>query len=236
MRNTLYWKKTIGILSIILGGLRFTNGINTYVNISTIEKQLNNSLYSDVYPGITQYVSLCRDLLPFELIAVASILVLGIVLLCTEKGIPTNMPREKSRKICYGILGVSLFHLYMEWYIYKHTPDIIIDNISLITVFASLCWVIVLITFCILGLKNIGYSPKYFVSNTPMIYIEEIATLIPSKEATNQDKIEQDPIDQEIADLKKQIEKRKLEKELEQINSEKQAEIEQLKKELNELE
>ena len=41
MKKTLLWKKTIGALAIILGGLRFTTGLSTFSDIADLETTLD---------------------------------------------------------------------------------------------------------------------------------------------------------------------------------------------------
>ena len=107
-------------------------------------------------------------------------------------------------------------------------PSSIIDNKSPISIISSLCFNGVLIIFCILGLKTKTYwqdANNYIITNNDRI----------KSQATTHSEIQTDALDIEIAALKKQIEKRKLEKEFEELNKEKQAEIEKLKKELEDL-
>lgn len=230
MNNTLHWKKTIGILSIILGTARFVSGVFAYVAIFTLKYTLTVLSTTTYYStseisDIKKYISWAVVIVPFELVALIGILVLGIILLSIKDGIPANMPRIKSRKICYGILSVISFYLGMEGLWLLGMPSIIADATTLAPMFISFAVVCVLILFCVLGLrKNINNSQHLVADNI---------TPSPNQGTT---KITNLPLDKEIADLKKQIEKRKLEKELEQINAEKQAEIEKLKQELEELE
>lgn len=228
MNKSLHWKKTIGILAIILGALRFISCLSVPSQITELETVIddyNSVADSNLLIGIRSYLSTLKDLFPFELIAVALILILGITLLCVDRGIPENMPRKKSRNICTAILVTSIAYLIMEIILLSSTPSELGSEVySPAFIIGSLGFVVTLIIFCILGLckKN---NPNYmttFNQSQPQ----------PQNEKSQ---LKTTPLDIEIDNLKKEIERRKLEKELAELNKQKLTEIEKLKQELTEL-
>lgn len=233
MNKTLQWKKTIGILAIILGGLRFITGIISFSEILELEEIIDNYEYGyttdSLIRDITNYISLIENIFPVELLALGSIFILGIVLLCSDRRVPDDMPRQKSRKIAMSIFIISTVYLIAEMILFLLIPSSLEEEILPITIILSLGFVITTITFCALGLFNKkgatnDETSRYILD--PKTYQERTAILQPK---TN-------PLDEEIDNLKKEIEKRKLEKELAELNDKKLAEVEQLKKELSELE
>jgi len=233
MSKTLQWKKTIGILAIILGGLRFITGLDSLPEILKLEEIIDNYEYGyttdSLIKDISRYLSLIRNIFPIELIALGSIFILGIILLCSDRKIPDDMPRPKSRKIAMSILISSIIYLIAEMILFLSIPSSLSEEISEVEIIPSLGFVITTITFCALGLFNKkgatnDETTRYILD--PKTYQESTAILRPK---TN-------PLDEEIDNLKKEIEKRKLEKELAELNDKKLTEIEQLKKELSELE
>lgn len=234
MNKTLRWKKTIGILAIILGGLRFIAGISSYSQIQTLKQEIDSStsfLSSSFIEDARSYISHCESMLPVELIVLGVILILGIVLLCTEKGLTHKEPRPVSRKIAVSILIGSLIHLGLEIITYISIPSSIKEYLSSATIIGSLGFVLVLIGFCIAGIASYKWNDE--LQNSTIISLNQ--TTPQNINTENKLKPELTSLDVEIAELKKQIEKRKLEKEVAQLNAEKQAEIEKLKKELTEL-
>ena len=216
----LRFKKTIGILSIVLGALRFLSIISTYQDVNALAISLDSLTIEDaLINDIHSYTSTMKFLLPVEFIATGAILVLGIVLLCIDKGISQEMPRHKSCIIVLSILGTSLFYLILEIIALSSIPSGLNELISPLSIIFSLGFICVLIIFCRVGLKNKS-NPKQ--------------TKLQPSAITNETELTLQDI--EIANLKKEIEKRKLEKELLQINEDKQKEIEKLKKELAGLE
>ena len=205
-----------------MGGLRLIFGIDSYSNLTKLESTIKNSSYAYTSSelDIIKYITNVTPLLFIELAFVATILILDIALLCVEREIDDNLPHEKSRKICIGILIIAIIYLLIEIGVYCSMPSGISEQITAISIISSLGFVIVLIVFCALGLKTETEWPEN----------EIIITKAPTVEKT-----ELTPLDMEIAELKKQIEKRKLEIEFAQLEAEKQTEIEKLKKELEEL-
>ena len=233
MSKTLQWKKTIGILAIILGGLRFITGIISFSEILglDLDEEAINIGYASGYLtyDIVNYIFLIKNILPVELLALGSIFILGIILLCSDRKIPDDMPRPKSRKIAMSIFIISIIYLIAEMILFLSIPSSLSEEISSVEIIPSLGFVITTITFCALGLFNKkgatnDETSRYILD--PKTYQERTAILQPK---TN-------PLDEEIDNLKKEIEKRKLEKELAELNDKKLTEIEQLKKELSELE
>lgn len=213
MNKTLRWKKTIGVLAIILGGLRFLTGIDTLSKLDAMEKLISGST-SLASEELRNYISSATGLLISEMFLLMLMLILGITLLSVDKGLTDEMPREKSKRICGAIFVVSIIYLFMEIIACGTMPSEIRNEISPFTFIGSFGFLGVLIVFCVLGL---GRDKKEVNAQT-------------NTTATKPAPLS--PLDTEIEQLKKNIEKLKLQKELAQLNAEKQAEIEQLKKEL----
>lgn len=209
MNKTLRWKKTIGALAIILGGLRFTTGLSTFSDIADLETTLDtygSTLSTTFVEEVTKYISFVKIMLPIELIALGVIFTLGIVLLCTERNIDMNLPRPISRKIATDILIAAVIYFILEIIAFSAIPNSLSEDMSPTTIFTSLGFVSVLIIYCALGLKKQRNLPEHDFNTTA-----QPSTTMPAT-ATQ--------IDTQIEELKKEIEKRKLEKELKQLDQE----------------
>lgn len=190
MQKTLFLKKTIGILAIILGALRFLSCIYSYSGIYALERT------STYYNDVNTFVNICKFVLPLETTVTVLILILGILLLCAEKGVPPIKPRPISRRIALSILFTSISYLLMEALIIASTPVTMQEPV---TIFFSFGFVCTFIIICSLGLR-----PVLNDTDTPqkLSNINETST----------------GLDNEIAELKKKIEKLKLEQELHELN------------------
>lgn len=233
MHATLRWKKTIGIIAIILGGLRFITGISSYSDYMELEATIRTTnpniiIESNFVKDVQEFIAFWKNMFPLELITLGIIFILGITLLCVDRELTNEMSHPKSRKVCLAILITAIIHLILEVITWTSTPVSLRAEISPVTIISSLGFVCVLIVFCTNGLwgkKNFDLQKTDATNTGNEIKTTDILTTEPQLT----------PLDIEIAELKKQIEKRRLEKEIQELNAEKQAEIERLTKELEEM-
>ncbi len=243
MTKTLRWKKTIGVIAIVLGVLRFCSGYNALMRLSDIENIIS-SPYLDqaIAHDLQSYVDIAKIILPLNCFILCTIFILGIGLLCADKGLTDEMPRPKSYWLTVGILVTAIIHLILEVASFAVMPASLSDQISITTTILSLGFVLLLIIWCSVGLGGLPKDQRVLPTPEKSPYILTTGTdLTPQERAAimNASRNQPEPLsplDAEIEQLKKAIEKRKLEKEVAQINAEKQAEIEQLKQQLTELE
>lgn len=196
MQKLLHWKKTIGILSIILGALRFLSGAHTYSQLNALET-LDSILTLDTQ----KYLICIKFILPIEIIAMGAVFTLGIILLCADRGLTTAMSRPKSRKLALTIYIITAVYIFLEIFVFvilKHQFNYSFSFFALIAAFGL---DIALFIFCTLGL-----TPKTAQNSKPL----------PINKTDNQP--QKTELDNEIAELKKKIEKLKLEQELHELN------------------
>lgn len=191
--------------------------------------------YGTEVQTLQEVTTFTRNLLIIELIEVATLFVLGIVLLATERGLDDGMPRPKSRHLGITILITSCVHLLTEFAAAVHL-------FSFKEMIFPLVWVGILVIFCLLGLRE--------TDNMKIVNYTIGEENLSASERSMLKKIKQEERlvqDWQIATLRKKVLQRKLEKELQQIDLEERAlricedglvatETEQLKKELTELE
>ena len=146
MQKTLFLKKTIAILAIILGAVRLLSCIYAFPSI------YNLAIMSLGDKEIQNYLKICIVFLPLELLATVAIFTLGILLLCVDKGVSVSMPRIKSRRIALSILITSISYLIMEAIIFASTPTLIQEPI---TIFFSIGFVCIFVIICSLGLRPV---------------------------------------------------------------------------------
>lgn len=217
MKNNLQlqWKKTIGTLTIILCALRLTVCIPSLFLVGIL-----GGIAEIASEGSTE-IGCTATMLFGETFLLGGLLILGIILLCLHRGTTNTMPRPKARGVTDCILLSLIF-----FYILELIPYLLgIARFSISTVF-SFGYFIPLMVFSILGLVS---KPKDQAAATiPSSPISQTTPTYPLTQPYPTTPIS--PYNDEIEALKKKIELHKLEKELMQINAEKQAELEKLKK------
>ena len=215
MQKTLHWKKTIGTLAIVLGLLRLESCIDALSNFSELqtEIQTNSAQYTyNFVQHVQEYLSVCLNLVPAEMLLLGIIFTLGVVLLCVERNTTVNLPRPKSRKICLAILIITVIYLLMEGFLYLALPSELAENISPWQIIASLSFICVLIIYCSIGLRKQTDLPATDTVANDAFYPNQ-PTFTPQTNVTS--------LDQEIAELKRQLEKRQQEKLAQAMQTEK---------------
>ena len=134
-----------------------------------------------------------------------AVFILGIILLCADRGLTTAMSRPKSRKLALTIYIITSVYIFLEIFVFiilKHQFNYFFSFFALIAAFGL---DIALFIFCTLGL-----SPK--------------STLNPKNQPINKtdNQPQKTELDNEIAELKKKIEKLKLEQELKELSEKKE--------------
>lgn len=152
--DTLKNKKAIGIIAIILGLLRFTSGINLITELILLKDEIEGYT-GPIYVDISNYISTIEIILPFMIILVLGIFILGIVLLNVDKGIPQSEPRKKSRQINTYLLIVTAIYALFEIISIAVAPEILSSQLSGWSIVGSLGFVAVLILLCIVGFVSV---------------------------------------------------------------------------------
>jgi len=196
--KTLRFKTAIGALAIILGLWRFSSGMRSILALQELKAAIAKNLYPLKLDDMKSIATITTVYLPIALLLVFGIFVAGVCLLCVDKGVAVTEPREKSRKWATAVCALAITHAlgelvyYCCWpQSYKHwTPEMTM----------GLVWVAGLVVLCLLGLRAIP-APRPVKQPAPVAAPDVVtpATIT---------------LDAEIVQLKKEIEKRRLEKEL----------------------
>ena len=132
-----------------------------------------------------------------------AVFTLGIILLCADRGLTTAMSRPKSRKLALTIYIITAVYIFLEIFVFIILKHQFNYSFSIFALIAAFGLDIALFIFCTLGL-----TPK----------------LTPNTQPANHTDKHSKPtgLDNEIAELKKKIEKLKLEQELKELSETKE--------------
>lgn len=217
IRETLRYKKGIAILAIILGFFRFLSGINILTDIyvkfggySAIDLILG---YGELGSQINGILQISRFIVIIGMGLCFCIFIWGIRLLLADKKTYYIDSRKKSYKLNKAILSFSVMYALCEIVflviISRFSLGREIISISITSLLLSLSFVGVLIL-----LASLGFRP---VKKTTVTIEASIKLPVKETKALAKNSIQCDSIDDEIIRLRKKIEKRKLEKELEEL-------------------
>jgi hypothetical protein len=204
MEKTLRFKKAIGIIAIILGLWRFANGFNAVNDLQTLKSAIAKNTNPALLSDMKSFVTLTTIYLPITMVLVLAIFIAGICLLTADKNTLATDPREKSRKINVTICSLAVAHIIGEIVYYLSIPQSVRGAVPVFSIIVSIGFVVALAVLCYLGMRPIpapSVAPVVSAPNTPAETLAEpVQTL-----------------DTDILTLKKEIEKRKLEKELKSL-------------------